>query len=105
MSFAASETSCEGSLQCAVSEADLWLTELNTGAVKSRLARLLIHLTEAESTSTCFIPSRKEMGAMMGVSTETVSRAAAELKRAGLIRDVGRNRIKVSVDGLQPFIE
>lgn len=91
--------------QRAVNEADLWLTELNTGAVKSRLARLLIHLTEAESTSTCFIPSRKEMGAMMGVSTETVSRAAAELKRAGLIRDVGKNRIKVSVDGLRPFIE
>jgi CRP/FNR family transcriptional regulator len=91
--------------QRAVNEADLWLAELGTGAVKTRLARLLIHLTEAESSSTCFIPSRKEIGSMMGVTTETVSRAAAELKRAGLIRNVGMHKIKISVDGLRPFVE
>ena len=91
--------------QRAVSEADAGLTELGTGTVKARVARLLIRLAEKEPGNNCFIPTREDIGAMLGVSTEAVSRATAEFKRAGLLKDICRNRANVSIDGIRPFIE
>lgn len=91
--------------QRAVSEADAGLTELGTGTVKARVARLLIRLSEKEPSNNCFIPTREDIGAMLGVTTEAVSRTTAEFKRAGLLRDICPNRVNVSVDGIRSFIE
>jgi CRP-like cAMP-binding protein len=89
--------------QRAVNEADAWLAELNTGSVKARVARLLLRLVEPESGDTCFMPTREDIGSMLAVTTESVSRAAAEFKRSGVIENVGPRRVKVKIDGLKWF--
>ena len=87
--------------QRAVNEADIWLTELGTGPVKVRIARLLVRLVDAEPGDTCFLSTREELGAIPGGATESVSRATADLKRSGLIEYVGLQRVRVKVDELR----
>ena len=89
--------------QQAVNAADAWLTELGTGPVKARVARLLLRLAEAEPGDTCFMPTREDIGSMLAVTTESVSRATAEFKRSGVIEYVGPHRVKVKIDGLKWF--
>ena len=67
--------------QRALVEADAWLTELSTGSAKQRVARLLLRLVRDEQSSQCALFSREDMGAMLGITTETASRTIAEFKR------------------------
>jgi CRP-like cAMP-binding protein len=87
--------------QHAVDEADTWLTELGTGPVKARVARLLLRLADGELSNGCFMPTREDMGAMLGVTTESVSRITAEFKRAGLIDYVAPSRVRIHSEALQ----
>ncbi|MES9967645.1 MAG: Crp/Fnr family transcriptional regulator, partial [Sedimenticola sp.] len=57
--------------QRALTEADAWLTELSTGSAKQRVARLLLRLVRDEEASECELFSREDMGAMLGITTET----------------------------------
>jgi CRP-like cAMP-binding protein len=70
--------------QCSVDQADHFIVSLSTGAAEARMARLLIMLgctgNQPES-----MPSREDMGALLGITTETASRTMAEFKRRGLI--------------------
>ena len=70
--------------QRALSEADAWLTELSTGSARQRVARLLLRLVRDRESSECDLFSREDMGAMLGITTETTSRTIAEFKRQGL---------------------
>ncbi len=90
-----------GRWQQAVGDADTWLTELATGSAKSRVARLLLRLAARDSDAMCFLPTREDMGAMMGVSTETVSRITAEFSRDGLLSKVAKNRASIERYALQ----
>lgn len=90
--------------QMALIEAENTLTKLGVGSIKKRLARLFLHLAEQEPDSMCFIPRVEDLGAMMGVATESASRAAADLKRADLLSVVGTNRVKVDVEGIRELI-
>ena len=78
--------------QQALNEADLWLTEFTTGTARQRVARLLLRLSccpvQDESLP---LFGREDMGAMVGLTTETVSRTIAELRRQGVLRDRGAN--------------
>ena len=76
--------------QRALTEADAWLTELSTGTAKQRVARLIIRLSDHES-SRCELFSREDMGAMLGITTETTSRIVAELKRKSLLVETSPN--------------
>lgn len=91
--------------QHAVNEADAWLTELGTGPVKARVARFLVRLVEAEPGDSCFLPAREDLGAMLGVTTESVSRTTADFKRSGLIEYVGPNRVRVKIDRLKQLAD
>lgn len=73
--------------QQALSEADAWLTELGTGSARQRMARLLLRLSDAEGNGLCALFSRRDMGAMLGITTESASRMVAELKRAGVLNE------------------
>lgn len=73
--------------QQALSEADAWLTELGTGTARQRVARLLLRLTNDSGDGLCSLFSRKDMGAMLGITTESASRMVAELKRAGVLSE------------------
>ena len=75
--------------QQALAEADTWLTQFTTGTARQRVARLLLRLSCAEQDSPLPLFGREDMGAMVGLTTETVSRTIAELRRQGLLRDRG----------------
>ncbi len=74
--------------QRALKEADAFVTQLSTGTAKQRVARLLIRLTEAEENDSCSSFSREDIGAILGITTETASRVIAEFKRQGLLVEV-----------------
>ena len=70
--------------QNSVDQADHFITALSTGPAEARMARLLITLgCTGDQPET--LPSREDMGALLGITTETASRTMAEFKRRGLI--------------------
>lgn len=91
--------------QRALSEADAWLTELSTGAARQRVARLLLRLVLDRATCECHLFSREDMGAMLGVTTETTSRTIAEFKRQSLLVETAPNRFLLDIPNLRRIAE
>jgi CRP/FNR family transcriptional regulator len=87
--------------QRALTEADAWLTELSTGAARQRVARLLLRLVRNTEESACDLFSREDMGAMLGITTETASRTIAEFKRQSLLVETAPNRFLLDIPNLQ----
>jgi CRP-like cAMP-binding protein len=78
--------------QKALSSANTWITKLSTGNSKERVARLLLLLDETSMDDTFFLPTRDDMGAMLGITTESASKATAEFKRNSWLKIVPHNR-------------
>jgi len=76
--------------QQALSEADLWITQLSTGSAKQRVARLLLKLI-CDDDNHCQLFNREDMGAILGITTETASRTVADFKRKGLLQETKPN--------------
>jgi CRP/FNR family transcriptional regulator len=91
--------------QHALSEADAWLTELSTGSAKQRVARLLLRLVRNCYEGSCELFSREDMGAMLGITTETASRTIAEFKRQSLLVETKPNRFLLDVPNLERIAE
>jgi CRP-like cAMP-binding protein len=91
--------------QRALSEADAWLTELSTGSARQRIARLLLRLVRNRQSSECELFSREDMGAMLGITTETTSRTIAEFKRQSLLVDLSTNRFLLDIPNLRRIAE
>ncbi|QIK37062.1 Crp/Fnr family transcriptional regulator [Caldichromatium japonicum] len=91
--------------QRALTEADAWLTELSTGSARQRVARLLLRLVRDRQTSECPLFSREDMGAMLGVTTETASRTIAEFKRQGLLVEKSPNFFLLDIPNLRRIAE
>lgn len=87
--------------QKALKEADAWLTELSTGSAKERIARLLLRLVVDTDSSDCTLFSREDMGAMLGVTTETASRIIAEFKRKSLLIETRPNHFLLDIRNLE----
>jgi len=87
--------------QQTLSEAEAWLTELSTGSARQRVARLLLRLVRNPVNSACELPSREDMGAMLAITTETVSRIIAEYKRRHLMVEIGPNRFRLDISNLR----
>ena len=71
--------------QCSLDQADAFIVSLSTGPAEARMARLLLMLG-CSGGAADGMPSREEMGALLGITTETASRVVADFKRRGLIR-------------------
>ena len=91
--------------QRALTEADAWLTELSTGSARQRVARLLLRLVRDRETSECPLFSREDMGAMLGVTTETASRTIAEFKRQSLLVETAPNLFLLDIPNLRRLAE
>lgn len=78
--------------QKALHSANTWITRLSTGNSKDRVARLLLLLDETSADDSFFLPTREDMGAMLGITTESASKATAEFKRNGWLKPVAQNR-------------
>lgn len=75
-----------------LNEADRFITELSTGTAESRVAHLLLFLQHDSADGSCMVLSREDMGAMLGITTETASRVMAEFKRRGITREISPHR-------------
>ncbi len=82
-----------------VLDADTWLTHLSTGSARVRMARLLLLLSEGEDSFEML--SREDIGAMLGITTETASRTIAEFRRLGAISSVAPRRFEADRSKLQ----
>jgi len=90
--------------QHALSEADAWLTELSTGSARERVARMLLRLVRDETPAECTLFGREDLGAMLGITTETASRTIAEFKRQNYLVELGSNRYRVDTDRLEALL-
>lgn len=77
-------------------DADTWITQFSTGSIRARVARLVNFLSEIENGK----PSKEvklltceEMAAVLGVTTESVSRILAEFKRGRMLRCIQNSSI------------
>ncbi|MBK5968027.1 MULTISPECIES: Crp/Fnr family transcriptional regulator [Thiorhodovibrio] len=91
--------------QHALNEADAWLTELSTGSARQRVARLLLRLVRDRESSECQLFSREDMGAMLGITTETASRTIAGFKRESLIVESRTNNFLLDIANLRRIAE
>ena len=87
--------------QRALSEADAWLTELSTGSARQRVARLLLRLVRDRESCECQLFGREDMGAMLGITTETTSRTIAEFKRQSLLVETSANVFLLDIPNLR----
>lgn len=87
--------------QRSVSEADAWLTRLTTGPSQTRVARLLRHLAESAQSDTIYLPSREDIGAMLGITAETASRITAELRRKHILTELDQRHVRLDLAGLE----
>lgn len=81
--------------------ADTFLTELSTGTAQARVARLLLFLAGQQERGEAPLFSREEMGAILGITTETASRVVADFRRRGLIAPVGEHRVRCEIAALE----
>jgi CRP-like cAMP-binding protein len=89
----------------ALSQSESWFSEINTGRIELRLARFFLRLAK-ESGSVAIAPlfRREDMGLMMDVKFETISRALASMAEQGLISNVSRLSIQIpSIEKLREF--
>jgi CRP-like cAMP-binding protein len=91
--------------QRALNEADAWLTELSTGSARQRVARLLLRLVRDRESSECELFSREDMGAMLGITTETASRTIASFKRESLLVESRPNNFILDIPNLRRLAE
>lgn len=89
----------------ALSNADRWITEFSTGSSRDRVVRLLLWLTERHDGERCDLFSREDLGAVLGLTTETASRTMAELKRQGFISEPRTNHFLCDVPNLRRLID
>ncbi|WP_310447753.1 Crp/Fnr family transcriptional regulator [Thiobacillus sp.] len=90
--------------QRSVDQADHFIVALSTGPAEARMARLLITLgCTGDHPET--LPSREDMGALLGITTETASRIMAEFKRRGLVHGDRGSDVVCDRSGLTQLAE
>ena len=72
--------------QQALKDADDWLAELNFGTARQRVAGLVLKMRDPEAPRNTTLFARQDMGAMLDLKLETVSRELSALVRDGLLR-------------------
>ena len=77
--------------QQALRDADDWLAELNFGTARQRVAGLALKMRDHEQPRLTSFFARDDMGAMLDLKLETVSREISALVRDGLIRPVDKS--------------
>lgn len=88
-----------------VVQADAWLTALALGTAKQRVARLFLYLRDTGPGPVCHFFRRDEVAAILGISTETASRAVAELKREMAVFQVSARWFRCDPERLREIVE
>jgi CRP/FNR family transcriptional regulator len=77
--------------QSALKQADDWLAELNFGSASQRVLHFIRKMHEVSEDGTATLFGRDDMGAMMDLKLETVSREVTALVRAGVIAPLDKH--------------
>jgi CRP-like cAMP-binding protein len=77
--------------QSALKQAEDWLAELNFGSARQRVLHFIHKMHEVSQDGTATLFSRDDMGAMMDLKFETVSREVTALVRAGVIAPIDKH--------------
>ncbi len=83
-----------------VQAAHACIRELSTGSARQRVARLFL-LLAPDSARRCRLFGREDVGALLGVTTETASKTVAEFKRQGAVTEVAVNLFERNVPALE----
>ena len=89
----------------ALAQSESWFSEINTGRIEVRLARFFLRVAKI-SGDMAIAPlfKREDMGLMMDVKFETISRALASMADQGIISNVSRLSIQIpSIEKLKAF--
>ena len=77
--------------QSALKQADDWLAELNFGSARQRVLHFIHKMHEMADDGTATLFGRDDMGAMMDLKLETVSREVTALVRAGVMEPLDKH--------------
>lgn len=77
--------------QRALREADDWLAELNFGSARQRVAKFVLKMRNPCNMQVSTLFAREDMGAMLDLKLETVSREVSALVRHGLIERMDKH--------------
>jgi CRP-like cAMP-binding protein len=77
--------------QNALKLADDWVAELNFGSARQRVHHFIRKMHEVSGDSTATLFGRDDMGAMMDLKLETVSREVTALVRAGVMSPIDKH--------------
>jgi CRP-like cAMP-binding protein len=72
--------------QQALKDADDWLADLNFGSARQRVAALALKMRDSEQPAFTTFFARDDMGAMLDIKLETVSREISGLVRNGALK-------------------
>ena len=72
--------------QQALKDADDWLADLNFGSARQRVAALALKMRDSEQSALTTFFARNDMGAMLDIKLETVSREISGLVRDGALK-------------------
>lgn len=89
--------------QQALDSADSWITQLSSGNARARVARFLLFMSSKHNGRPFRLFSCEDIGAVLGITTETASRILAEYKRIGLVLETGNHIVQVERAGLEPI--
>ncbi|WP_339780343.1 Crp/Fnr family transcriptional regulator [uncultured Thalassospira sp.] len=86
-----------------VMDSDYWLTRMCTGSARERMARLCLFLVDDDNGNepACLLPGREDIGAMLGITTETASRVIADFRRQGLLTTYSRHEFSMNVGNMR----
>lgn len=76
--------------QHALKDADDWLADMNFGSARRRVGNLVLKMRSAENREISMLFSREDMGAMLDLKLETVSREISRLVRDGAMEQIDK---------------
>ena len=77
--------------QQALKEADDWLAAINFGTARQRVGNFVLKMRHATDPGVTTLFAREDMGAMMDLKLETVSREISALVREGAIEPLDKS--------------
>jgi len=75
----------------ALKDADDWLVDINFGTARTRVSNFVLKMRGAMDTQTVTLFAREDMGSMMDLKMETVSREISALVRDGVLAQLDKH--------------
>ena len=88
----------------ALKAADDWLAELNFGSAHQRVCGLALKMRQQEDGQVTTLFSREDMGAMLDLKLETVSREISALVRQKILTSLDRQGRRYRIDNLDALL-